>query len=277
MEMKLTILVDNNTFIDQYFIAEPAFSAFIEADGKRILFDTGYSDAVLKNAQKLAIDLRNLDFIALSHGHVDHTWGLFHLVQLHFEARLENLPVNSPTIIAHKQAFQSKLEPNIGEIGSIISEKKLSHHFRIKLSREPVWITENLVFLSTIPRYFDYEGHDTIGFLEDGTPDNLIDDSALVYKMKEGLIIIVGCAHAGICNIVEYAKKICGDDRIVDIIGGFHLLQTEKNQLDETVNYFKQLKPLTIHACHCTDLRAKIALSRVTYLQEVGVGLKLSY
>ncbi|MGG0754916.1 MBL fold metallo-hydrolase [Brevibacillus laterosporus] len=277
MEMKLTILVDNNTFIDQYFIAEPAFSASIEADGKRILFDTGYSDAFLKNAHKLAIDLRNLDFIVLSHGHVDHTWGLFHLAQHHFEARLENLPVNSPTIVAHEQAFQSKLEPNIGEIGSIISEQKLSHHFRIKLSREPVWITENLVFLSTIPRYFDYEGHDTIGFLEDGTPDNVIDDSALVYKTKEGLIIIVGCAHAGICNIVEYAKKICDDDRIVDIIGGFHLLQTQKNQLDKTVNYFKQLKPLTIHACHCTDLRAKIALSRVTYLQEVGVGLKLSY
>ncbi|MGG1663940.1 MBL fold metallo-hydrolase [Brevibacillus sp. NRS-1366] len=275
--MKLTILVDNNTLIDHYFIAEPAFSAFIEADGKRILFDTGYSNAFLKNAQKLAIDLRKLDFIGLSHGHVDHTWGLFHLAQHHFEARLENLPFHSPTIIAHPQAFQSKLVPNLGEIGSIISEQKLAHHFPIKLSEEPVWLTENLVFLSTIPRSFDFEGHDTIGFLDDGTPDNLIDDTAFVYKAKEGLIIIVGCAHAGICNIVEYAKKVCGTDRIVDIVGGFHLLQTEENQLVKTVNYFEQLKPLKLHACHCTGLQAKIALASVTNIQEVGVGLTLRY
>jgi metal-dependent hydrolase (beta-lactamase superfamily II) len=74
--MKLSVLVDNNTLIDRYFLGEPALSFFIEEDDKRILFDTGYSDAFIRNAEKMRIDLRNLDWVALSHGHVDHTWGV---------------------------------------------------------------------------------------------------------------------------------------------------------------------------------------------------------
>ena len=89
--MKLTVLVDNNTLIDRYFYGEPGISYFIADEDKRILFDVGYSDAFIKNAQKMNIDLLNTDFLVLSHGHLDHTWGLEPLIRLYTEAIIEKM------------------------------------------------------------------------------------------------------------------------------------------------------------------------------------------
>jgi len=278
--MELTVLVDNNTLIDRYFYGEPGVSYFIDDEDKRILFDVGYSDAFIRNAQKMNIDLQELDFLALSHGHLDHTWGLDPLIRIYTEAVLENIPHKKPTLVAHPLTFLTRTVNGLGEIGSIISEEKLSNHFTLKLSKEPVGLTENMVFLGEIERKNDFEAKSPIGkivkpnFEED---DYLMDDSALVYKSSRGLVIITSCSHAGICNIVEYAKKICEDDRIIDIVGGFHLLNPSEVQLQGTLQYMKQLRPKEVHACHCTDLDSKIALSRVVNLKEVGVGLKLEY
>ncbi|KEF36794.1 metal-dependent hydrolase, beta-lactamase superfamily II [Schinkia azotoformans MEV2011] len=278
--MKLSVLVDNNTLIDRYFLGEPALSFFIEDDGKRILFDTGYSDIYIRNADKMKIDLRNLDYVVLSHGHVDHTWGLTHIIRLHMETKNEKMIYNTPTVIGHPLIFNTKLFDSIGEIGSILSHEKLSRHFPVHLTKDPLWLTDRLVFLGEIKRTFDFEGIDFIGqvVLEQGNVNDYIrDDTAIVYKASEGLVIIAGCSHSGICNIVEHAKEVCQEDRIVDIIGGFHLQNPTKKQLDNTVQYIKELNPIKLHACHCTDLKSKIALSRVANIEEVGVGLQLSY
>lgn len=278
--MKLTVLVDNNTFIDRYFIGEPALSFFIEEDGKRLLFDTGYSDAFIKNAYKMRIDLSDLDYVALSHGHVDHTWGLTDFIRFYMECKNENLKYKMPTVIGHPLVFNTKLFGQIGEIGSILSYDKIRRHFPVHLTRDPLWLTDKLVFLGEIKRYFDYEGKEIIGQVvtELGKfNDNVRDDTAIVYKSSKGLVIIVGCAHSGICNIVEYAKEVCQEEKVYDIIGGFHLLKPTKDQLDETVLYMKQLQPSALHACHCTDLYSKIALSTVTKLEDVGVGLQILY
>lgn len=104
-----------------------------------------------------------------------------------------------------------------------------------------------------------------------------IDDSALVYKASEGLVIVTGCSHSGICNIIEYAKKVCGDNRILDIIGGFHLLKPTLNQLAFTADYLKKAGLRHVHACHCTDMESKISLSQAVGMREVGVGLVLNY
>ena len=278
--MELTVLVDNNTLIDRYFYGEPGVSYFIEDEGKRILFDVGYSDVFIKNAQKMNIDLLNVDFLVLSHGHLDHTWGLVPLIKLYTEAIIEKINHKKPTLVAHPLTFLTKKINGLNEIGSVISEEKLSRHFNIKLSKDPVWLTEKLVFLGEIERKNDFEAKRSIGkIVKDNfeNDDYLIDDSALVYKSSIGLVIITSCSHAGICNIVEYAKKICEEDNIIDIIGGFHLLNPSKEQLQGTLEYMKKLEPDEVHACHCTDLNSKIALSKVINLREVGVGLKLEY
>ncbi|MBU0462710.1 MAG: MBL fold metallo-hydrolase, partial [Proteobacteria bacterium] len=74
--MQLTVLVDNNTIIDRYFLAEPGLSFLIEDENVSVLFDTGYSDIFIKNAQKMGKNLAHLDYIVFSHSHLDHTWGI---------------------------------------------------------------------------------------------------------------------------------------------------------------------------------------------------------
>ena len=278
--MKLTVLVDNNTIIDRYFLAEPGISLYIEQGGKRILLDVGYSDVFIKNAQKMNIDLRTLDYVVLSHGHLDHTWGLDPLVRLYTESNIEGLPHKRPTILAHPLAFFSKTIDDLKEVGSLISRDKLSKHFAIELSKNPVWLTDRLLFLSEIERKNDFEGKKPIGSIMKPSgeePDYLYDDTALVYKSPQGLVIITGCSHSGICNIVEQAKKLCKEERVIDIVGGLHLLNPSKEQLRGTLEYMKKLNPKQMHACHCTDLNSKIALSKVVNLKEVGVGLVLEY
>ncbi len=278
--MKLKVLVDNNTIIDRYFLGEPAVSYFIEINGNRILFDTGYSDIFITNAIKMGINLLDLDMIVLSHAHLDHTWGLQHLIQYFAEAKFEKKPHKRPALIAHPSIFFSRTMQGMGEIGCLISKEKAMEYFDIRLSQEPVWLHPKLVFLGEIERTLPFEAKYPIGKIHyaDGEKDDfLLDDSALVFKSSKGLVIITGCAHAGICNTVEYAMKVCEEKRIVDIIGGFHLLDPPEDQLTETVRYFKKWQPSIVHACHCTDLNSKLALSGVVALKEVGVGLELLY
>ncbi|TQD27669.1 MBL fold metallo-hydrolase [Methanolobus vulcani] len=278
--MKLTVLIDNNTLIDRYFLGEPGVSYLIEADDKKILFDTGYSDAFIRNAQKTNINLLDVDHIVLSHAHLDHTWGLDPLIKLYTEAQIENLEHSEPDLIAHPLIFNSRTYPGIPEIGTLLSADKVSRIFRLRLSSEPLWLTENVVFLGEIPRIFDFEQDlPESKIIIDGkeSDDELLDDTALAIKTKNGLVIVTGCSHSGICNIIEYAKEVCNEENIVDIIGGFHLLNPPETKIKGTVDYFQNLKATEVHACHCTDLESKIALSAVCNLKEVGCGLQLGY
>ena len=279
--MKLTVLVDNNTLIDRYFLAEPGLSFLLEDSGTRVLFDTGYSDIFLKNTRKMGLSLLDLDYLVLSHGHLDHSWGLEPLIRLLTEAGIEKLPCRFPVLVAHPFAFESKKCEGIGEIGSLLTPGKLSEHFRLQLSSTPIWLSERLVFLGEIPRNFSFEVEAATGYVQDSkgnkVPDLLPDDTALVYRAEAGLVIITGCSHSGVCNITEYAKEVCRDNRILDIIGGFHLLEPSQERMHGTLEYLKKLDPAFIHACHCTDLSSKIELSKVCRLKEVGVGMQIEY
>ena len=275
--MKLKILVDNNTYIDRYFYGEPGVSYYIQDGDTNILFDVGYSDIFITNAHKMNVNLMNIDFVVISHGHNDHTWGLVPLIKLYTETKAEKLIYNKPKLIAHPLAFNSK-RLNNEDIGSIVDSEILSNQFNIELTKNPIWLTEKLVFLGEIERINNFENKVSIGKIyKNGVEkdDYLFDDSALAYKTSKGLVIITGCSHSGICNIIEYAMKVCNDNRIVDIIGGFHLLNPSKEQLLNTVEYFSKLNIKQVHACHCTDLKSKIELSKVVDLKEVGVGLEL--
>ena len=279
--MKLTVLVDNNTLIDRYFIGEPGVSYYLQTDGKQFLFDTGYSDAFLQNARKMGLDLRNLDSVIISHGHLDHSWGLPHLIRIFTEAGFEGQPIKKPRLIAHPAAFQAKSLGNLSEINSLIPASSLARHFDLKLQKEPLWLTENLVYLGEIPRLNDFEALTPIGKVEllDGEfqDDFIQDDTALAFKTPQGIVLIAGCAHAGICNTLEYAKALTEDSRVLDVIGGFHLQAASDQQLSKTVRYMQNLHPTALHACHCTDLSAKIALAGSAPLHEVGVGLELIF
>jgi 7,8-dihydropterin-6-yl-methyl-4-(beta-D-ribofuranosyl)aminobenzene 5'-phosphate synthase len=314
--LKLTVLVDNNTLtqIDADFRGEPGLSFYIECDHKKILFDTGYSDLFIENAHKINITLQDIDYIVLSHGHLDHTWGLISLIQMYTRwfcqgltvqgVRLDNLdslnssimdkkelmklkgvtnfisPPKRPILVSHPDVFLPKILKETWQIGSLISQEEISRRMGLQLSKAPVWITEKLVYLGEIEKLNDFEGLTAIGKVNKDdvwTDDYILDDSALAYKSEDGLVIITGCSHAGICNIIEYAKKVCKETRVIEIVGGFHLQNPSEKQLKGTLNYLRKLNPPVVHACHCTDLKSKIALSKVVKIEEVGVGLKLRY
>jgi 7,8-dihydropterin-6-yl-methyl-4-(beta-D-ribofuranosyl)aminobenzene 5'-phosphate synthase len=276
--MRLTVLVDNNA--GHNLAGEWGLSFFIEVDGRRILFDTGASDLFLKNAARLKIDLLNLDYLIFSHGHYDHTWGLEVLLQNYLTTRIP--AENSPTLVAHPGALMPKFRDDGSEFGMLLSEAALKRTFKTNLMREPFQLTESLFFLGEIPRKFDFEGKTSLGqTLVSGslTADYLLDDIALAYKTSKGLIVITGCSHSGICNIVEHAREVCRDERVIDIIGGFHLMELKNDspKLAGTSRYLKELSPTHVHPGHCTDLRCKMALAETAMVNEVCSGLVLEY
>ena len=280
--LHLTILIDNTTLTDRYFAAEPGLSFLLETAGKRILFDTGYSDLFLSNAEKMRIDLRDLDYLVISHGHLDHSGGMVTLIRHLTEAKIEGIAHRVPELVAHPRCFLPKEKLPLQNNGSILDEAELRRQFRVNLSSRPVWITDDLVFLGEIPRKFGFEhtdpGKRRIHF-PDGTmePDQLLDDSALVFRSGAGLVIITGCSHAGICSIAEYARDVCGENMVGDIIGGLHLLSPGPQRIQKTGEYLHDLGLRALHACHCTSLASKIVLAGYCQIVETGVGLKLEW
>lgn len=287
--MKLTVLIDNNTLIDRYYLGEPGVSYFIETGASRVLFDVGYSDAFLRNARTAGLDPLSADYVVLSHGHIDHTGGLDALLKAYMEARFERGCTAMPQLVAHPDALMPKFlstEDGAFSIGSPISAAVLGLSFDLRTSHKPLWLDERLVFLGEIERRTDFEqpgpigrrgGADSGSTDNQAEPDDLLDDTAMAYLAEDGLVIITGCSHAGICNIVETARRVTGIEKVIDIIGGFHLLDPPQAQLDGTVEYLRGLNLRQLRACHCTDLPSKIALSAAAPLKEVGSGLVIEY
>ena len=267
--MKLTVLVDNNTFIDKYFYGEPGLSFYIEDGFEKILFDTGYSELFIRNAKKLGVDLSALTKVVLSHGHDDHTGGLPHL--------LEGFDTSLLEILAHPDTFAEKRRGDL-LTGSPVSEETLRERSCLHLSKTPVMISEHITFLGEIPITQEFEQRpemDTRKTPDGYVPDFILDDSALVYEQKSGIYIITGCSHSGICNICAYAKELF-EKPILGIIGGWHMKKVDSHT-EKTIEYLKQNNITDLYPCHCTSFVVKAAVHQAIPVHEVGVGLKIEW
>lgn len=266
--MKIKVLLDNNTYIDQYYFGEPAVSYYIEIDDRKILFDTGYSDILIKNANAMGIDLNSVTDIVLSHGHNDHTNGLVHLK--------EEIDLSKIRLVSHPLCFQPKSE-GTENIGSPYSAQEISKMCNYVPATKPYRISDNCVFLGEVPAFNDFEKRRKMGttVIDGKTADDLVfDDSALVCNTKEGIFIITGCSHSGICNIVEYSKQVCNCGRVAGVLGGFHLFDCDC-RLSDTIQYLKNTLSGTLYPCHCVSLQAKAEMMKYVDVKEVGVGLSI--
>ncbi len=260
--MKINILTDNQAGIG--FEAEHGLSYLIEIDGESILFDTGLSDIFLRNASKLEKDIQNdVKKVVLSHGHGDHGNGLFHL--------------NNKILLTHPGAFIKRYrKKDHSPIGLAIDEEKLQQKFKITTSSKPVQITQNLWFLGEIPRKTDFESKRTDFFLSNGKEDFIMDDSALVATINNEIVVISGCAHSGICNICEHAKKVSGVSKIKAVIGGFHLKDAGE-QTKKTSEYFSDNKIKLLFPAHCTQAPAKDYFRQHFQFPDVKTGMILEF
>ena len=270
----ISVLTDNNTKRDSHLIAEHGLSLYVECDGLKLLFDTGNTDVYLKNAAKMGIDLPSIDIIALSHHHYDHVGGL------------EYFPAQNRKIklVAQKCAFYPRLD-----YSNNLAKCEITDNFDvIAVDAEPLELSENLIFLGAIPELNNFEGKKNFKnkklILPSGELSNdfIEDDSALMYKFSEGIVVITGCSHSGIGNIIQYAintaEKKWGISKVKTIIGGLHLINSAPDLLSKTIDFLKSKEISEIYPCHCTDLSAKIALAcGGLKVHEVGTGTIINF
>lgn len=277
--MKVTLLMENNSLFGKYLNAEHGFSAWIEDEDVKVLFDCGFSDKFIKNAEALGIDLRTADYVILSHGHRDHTGGLKYLIKYYRDMAMARKPI---MLFTMEDIFFRKYHfPKSHFSGLDVSREVMSQYFDVRITPGPLWLTKNLCYMGITEQSNDFEHQIPqipMKFKNGEWVDDLVDeDTQLAYRHKNGkeTSVIAACAHYGICNIMEYAKKLTGANQIHTYLGGSHLRIDEvpQSQVDKTCDYVKKEHIKNFYICHDTDLHCKLALWNTTPSKEAGVAL----
>ncbi|TET39874.1 MAG: MBL fold metallo-hydrolase [Dehalococcoidia bacterium] len=267
MPIGITTLSEN-TATRLGVLAEWGLSILIQVDDYGILLDAGQGVSAAYNATVLGMDLSRVERIVLSHGHRDHTGGLLHILKL---VRKQIEVIAHPDIWAAKYALRpGRKEEYIGM--SFPREAAESSGASFNLTKEPVWISENIVTSGEIPMLTEYETIDPILCVKEpcperseGTalkPDPLRDDQAVFIKSERGLIVVLGCAHRGVINTLRYAQKLTGVEPIYAVIGGIHLVTASSERISLTIADLKKLGIQRLGVSHCTGLPASAILAR---------------
>ncbi len=272
MGTDITIVVDNNA--GRGLAAEHGLAVWIESGPASILFDTGQGRALERNARALGIDPSSALNLVLSHGHYDHTGGLGPVLR------------QAPTmqVYCHPAAVLPRYSVRDGAARTIgMPEQALEALERFPAKRVH-WVQRPLALATAtgegptrtswaaipgsigltgpVPRHTSFEDTGGPFYLDpEGTrPDLIEDDLALWITTEQGLVICLGCAHAGVVNTLEYVIRLTGISRIQAVIGGFHLLGASPDRLEQTVSALCRLAPDAIYPCHCTGEAAIAAL-----------------
>ena len=249
-------------------IGEWGFAALLEADGRRVLIDTGARpEVVLKNAEEMRVDLSGVTEVVLTHNHADHTGGLLALRRAMMAKNSQALSrVHVPAGI-----FMSRLDPNGRELGGLLPIKaefeKLDGRF-IEHSA-PFEVLPGVWLLGPVPRVHPERNWSATGRLQlPGGPveDNVPEDTAIAINTPSGLVVISGCGHAGIINTLEYARKAIADVPIEAAIGGFHLFAATDEGLEWTGARLKALGVRNLLGAHCTGIESVFRLRQLVGL-----------
>jgi 7,8-dihydropterin-6-yl-methyl-4-(beta-D-ribofuranosyl)aminobenzene 5'-phosphate synthase len=254
--LKITVL---STMLADKGVGEWGFAALIEADGHRILFDTGNRpETVLQNARELGIDLSSVTDVVLSHHHGDHTGGLLTLRRAlsgTTPAALSRIHV-APGIFASRRTPNGEQEAN--PTVALKSEMEASGAVFLE-HRKPEQIFPGIWLTGPVPRPHaeHYWGPPENIVTSTGlVTDSLPEDMALIVNTDRGFVVVVGCGHAGTINTVEYGRRILGPEPVYALIGGLHLFAASDSALAWTAGRLRDAKLGYLLGGHCTGIEA---------------------
>ena len=260
MKGRITILCENSVGPLSGTLGEHGFSALIEpAEGDPLLFDTGQGLTLLHNAGRMNKDLSLVKQVVISHGHYDHSGGLVPLLE----------QCGAKQVLGHPSLFRSRYRvKDTGECYPIAipaSREELEQRgAAFDLSKEFRAVAPGIFLTGEVPRVTDFETGDQ-GLYCDCSgqePDSTPDDQSLVLETEKGLVLIMGCCHAGFVNTVEHVAYMTGRRDIYAVVGGTHLGFCSQQQLAMTIAAVRTIGIKKLAASHCTGFAASARLSR---------------
>ncbi len=251
MEVRVTILCENSVGIPFGLLGEHGFACFVETGEGNYLFDTGQGATIIPNAQLLKKDLSIVQAIMLSHGHYDHTGGLAKVLTQRGEV----------DVYGHEGLFAERVWSEgdvVRDIGIPYRRTYLeSLGARFKLGRQLVEVGPGVYLSGEIPRLTDFERNDpTMTLISSAKerihPDPVADDLSMILRGDKGLIVVLGCAHAGMVNILESVRTNFAGEKIFAVIGGTHLGFSSEVQFQKTLEAIDDYDIGHIGVSHCT-------------------------
>lgn len=253
--MKVHILVDNKVvnLRPGGMMAEWGFSAYVG----NILLDFGTSGIAFRNMQLLK--LPKPEKIVLSHGHYDHTGGIIGYIG------------DKVKLYAHPHAFLPRYFKGV-QVGIPFTKEFVESRFEVVEVKEPVEVEKNIWMLGEIPRRHEEALLEESYVVVDGEKqeDRILDDTSLAVKTDKGVVLVLGCCHAGLRNTIEWAEEVVGDE-VKFIVGGTHLIAFKPNEIGEIVGWLDR-KVEKIAPCHCTGLINEFILKEKLGEKYVAVG-----
>jgi len=257
---RLTILCDNT--VGRVGCGEHGFSLFVETERGNFLFDTGQGRFVVENASALGRNLESINKVFLSHGHDDHTGGLEKVLKARGKVDIH----------AHPAVFLDRYKVAEGKAGQSKTYKGIpfktpyleSLGARFHLSEEFLEVGRGIYLTGEVPRKIPFETADPQHVCKIGEQyltDSFPDDQSLILDAPPGLVIVFGCAHAGMVNIIHHAMEKTGKDRIHGLVGGTHLGFLGPERLEASVAELKKLSIGFIGVSHCTGFGPSVRLS----------------
>ncbi|MEA2104758.1 MAG: MBL fold metallo-hydrolase, partial [Candidatus Cloacimonadota bacterium] len=257
MKGKATVLCENCVFGNAGAIAEHGWSVYIESDQGNFLFDTGQGMAIINNARHFNKDLSTIRGIMISHHHYDHTGGLLRVLEQTGKVNV----YSHPDLFKNSYVIDKGKERNIGIPfrQKILESKGAQFKFNTGF-RE---VVPDLILSGEIPRLTEFEKGSKRFLLktsEGNIQDFILDDQTLIVNTEKGLIIILGCSHSGIINIINHIIDKTGQNHIHTIIGGTHLDSASKETKEKTIQALKNFDIEKIGVSHCTGLETSMRL-----------------
>lgn len=259
--MKITTLIENKLGEDQDLHNEHGLSIYIEVDNKNMLFDTGQSGSFIENAKDLNVDLKSLDYVAISHGHYDHSGGLEKLIN-HIKPKFELYVgegfFNSKYSLREDGDYQftgNPFNPNL------LLDNNIPIHY---VTKDITYLTDHLMIFTNFNRNDEFENTNETMFLKEGEDyikDEFLEEITLGIKTDKGLVVIVGCSHVGVVNIVDTIIERTGMP-IYALIGGTHLVKEDDEKINKVIDYLRTQEISLLGACHCTGKQGETMLQQ---------------